>query len=331
SNHGFRKAPYKSSHFLLASVALATGSYEFNYKVEFIESIGKLDLLFDGVALAPTFISNFFGFGNESTFDENIDDDPTINVDKAIDYYRTSFKQFGIETLLRKRVGENFSISFGHHFQAFEAEDDYDGESRFILDSPDTIDIFKWRSYNGGVLKLNYDSRDKKGFPSRGFHLNMEARAYAPLNSISDEFGILKGEASLYIPLLPEKVIFATRIGAGHSFGNFEFYQAQILDGLNELRGYRKTRFFGDTKAYYNSELRFRLLSFKNPVAPATVGITLFNDVGRVWYGPESSDKWHYGFGGGIWIAPLNAVVIGVDVGLGEEETLAYFRLGFMF
>jgi len=50
-----------------------------------------------------------------------------------------------------------------------------------------------------------------------------------------------------------------------------------------------------------------------------------------VWYGPESSDKWHYGFGGGIWIAPLNAVVIGVDVGHGEEETLAYFRLGFIF
>jgi len=32
-----------------------------------------------------------------------------------------------------------------------------------------------------------------------------------------------------------------------------------------------------------------------------------------------------------VWIAPLNAVAIGVDVGYSEEETLGYFRLGFLF
>jgi len=116
TKYGFRKSPYKSNHQLLGSIALATQSYEFKYQAEFIESLGKYDLLLEAEALAPTYIANFFGFGNETTFNENID------------YYRTNYKQFGIETLLRKRVGEKFSISFGQHFQAFETEKDYDGE-----------------------------------------------------------------------------------------------------------------------------------------------------------------------------------------------------------
>jgi len=316
----------------LGSIALATRSYEFKYQAEFIESLGKYDLLLVAEALAPTYIANFFGFGNETTFDENIDD--VKMVDKAIDYYRTNYKQFGIETLLRKRMGEKFSISFGHHFQAFEAEKDYGNEDRFILDSATSIadeDIFKWRSYNGGVLKLNYDSRDKKGLTNRGIFLNLDLRGYGPLNTYAREFGKFEGEVSFYTPLKPDRIVFATRFGGGYSFGDYEFYQAQILNGQKELRGYRKTRFFGDSKLYNNTELRIKLFTFKNPVAPASVGFTIFNDLGRVWFPGENSSKWHHGFGGGVWLAPLNAVAIGVDVGYSEEETLGYFRLGFLF
>lgn len=128
------------------------------------------------------------------------------------------------------------------------------------------------------------------------------------------------------------KVVFATRIAAGHNFGDYEFYQAQILDGNSNLRGYRKTRFAGDSRVFNNTELRMGLFNFNNPIVPATIGLSVFNDVGRVWVEGENSDKWHHGYGAGIWIAPLNAIVLSVDFATSEEENLlGYLKLGFRF
>ncbi len=332
TEQGFRKSPYKSKHQFIGSIALETRSYEFKYQGEFIESLGRYDLLLEAKALAPTYISNFFGFGNASIFDEAINQ--SKNVDESIDYYRTLYKQFAVEALVRRKIGEKATISFGQHFQAFEAENEYDGEDRFILDNSaivSDIDIFRWRSYEGGVLKFQYDTRDKKGLVNRGIFLNLDLRGYTPINTYARDFGKFEGDFSYYTPLKANRIVFAIRLGGGHSFGDYEFYQAQILDGQKELRGYRKTRFFGDSKLFNNTELRIRLFSFKNRVAPASVGLTIFNDVGRVWFKGENSNKWHHGFGGGVWIAPLNAVAIGVDVGHSEEETLGYFRVGFLF
>lgn len=116
---------------------------------------------------------------------------------------------------------------------------------------------------------------------------------------------------SLQKKSLDLKYLRKDQIGGGINSGNYRFYQAQVLDGKTELRGYRKTRFYGDRKFYANFEVRLRLLNFRSYLFPATLGILGFHDLGRIWYKNENgidssalsgkSDLWHKGWGGGIW------------------------------
>ena len=139
----------------------------------------------------------------------------------------------------------------------------------------------------------------------------------------------------------PARITFAFRAGAGLNNGSYEFYQAQILDGKTDIRGFRKTRFYGDAKLFFNNEVRIKLASFRSYLFPASFGITGFYDVGRVWYkdvnGVDSSsptgtsEVWHKGFGGGLWFTPYNLTVLSMDVAHSIESTLFYIRLGFLF
>lgn len=54
------------------------------------------------------------------------------------------------------------------------------------------------------------------------------------------------------------------------------------------------------TSGSYISRLRLLL--------PGEWGLLGFGDGGRVYLDGESSDKWHYGYGGGLWFAWLDRV-----------------------
>jgi len=130
---------------------------------------------------------------------------------------------------------------------------------------------------------------------------------------------------------IPNPLVFSLRTGWGRNYGSYEFYQAQILSGPKELRGFRKSRFLGDRRAYANAEVRYPLVTILTRTLPMTLGFNAFYDTGRVWLDGESSNIWHHGYGGGIWVAPLNQAVLTIEIGSSVEETRLYIRLGFLF
>ena len=330
-NHGFRKSPVKSRHMVTAQGAFATGAFHVKYDGRFTDALGLWDLKLGIDVSAPNSVTNFFGFGNETIFNQSADED--FQVDRPIDYYRLRFKYFNQSGMLVKKFGASTSFGIGHHFQTAKVEDHYDGDDRFILD-PENIDdpdFFSWKAFEGAVFQFHYDSRDNPRLTTRGINWLTEFRAYAGLNDRSKDVAMINSEISFFFSLrLPSKLTVATRFGGGHNFGSSEFYQAQVLGGLSNLRGYRKTRFAGDSKFYNNTELRLKLGTFRNRIIPISMGIYGFNDVGRVWYSGEESNKWHHGIGGGIWLAPLNISVISLDLARSQEEVLFNFRLGFL-
>jgi hypothetical protein len=330
-NHGFRKSPFKSRQMVTAQGAFATGAFHVKYNGSFTDVLGLWDLKLNVDVSAPNSVTNFFGFGNETVFNRSADED--FQVERAIDYYRLRFKYFNHTGMLVNNFGPNASFGIGHHFQTAKVEHDYNGEDRFILD-PDNIDdpdFFSWKVFEGAIMQFQYDSRDNPRLTTRGINWLTEFRAYAGLNDRSEDVAMINSEITFFFSLrLPSKLTLATRFGGGHNFGNSEFYQAQVLGGLSNLRGYRKTRFAGDSKFYNNTELRLKLGTFRNRIIPISMGIYGFNDVGRVWYSDEDSNKWHHGIGGGIWLAPLNISVISLDLAHSEEELLFNFRLGFL-
>jgi hypothetical protein len=74
----------------------------------------------------------------------------------------------------------------------------------------------------------------------------------------------------------------------------------------------------------YVSRFRFFL--------PGTWGVLAFGDVGRVYLKGEESDKWHQGYGGGLWFAWLDrANTITASYGRSERRNAFYVRAGFAF
>jgi outer membrane protein assembly factor BamA len=141
----------------------------------------------------------------------------------------------------------------------------------------------------------------------------------------------LNSDLSFYIPLGHNVATLALRVGGGHTFDGLEFYNAQFLGGTENLRGYRKYRFAGQTMAFNNVELRLKVSDFRTYLFPGSLGFLFFHDVGRVWIENDSSGKWHNGYGAGFWISPLRRFVITASYTASKEDKLPLITLGWQF
>lgn len=67
-------------------------------------------------------------------------------------------------------------------------------------------------------------------------------------------------------------------------------------------------------------------------ILPADIGVFALADVGRVFLDGEDSNKWHPGWGGGIWLAYLSRNnTVSITVAESEKRVALYVRLGFAF
>lgn len=340
---GFRKAPFKTRHFFLATVAPLTGSYNFRYQGKFTQAVGRWDFDIDFNLKAPNYVNNFFGLGNETIFDREAGE--KYNTANAVTYYRFRFEELLLDAGLSRPLGSSANLRIGPVLQRIEVEEPTPDQNRYIgQEYAPTLPypLFEEVNTYAGVAALYVvDKRDHPMLTTRGINITLQAKGMAGLDARASSFGAAEGSFTVYQSFrLPARVVFAWRVGGGHNFGSYEFYQAQILSGKTELRGFRKTRFYGDSKVFSNLEMRVKLANIKSYLFPASLGILAFNDVGRVWYEDASgidpsaggkSDVWHSGFGGGVWFTPFNLAVLSVEAGHSKEGTLGYVRLGFLF
>ena len=97
------------------------------------------------------------------------------------------------------------------------------------------------------------------------------------------------------------------------------------------VRGYRARRFLGDSSAWGNADLRLRV-SRITIILPGAWGIVGFADAGRVWLEGESSDTWHAGYGGGIWLSLLNdRMCFSSGISHSKESNLFFVKGGFSY
>jgi hypothetical protein len=341
---GFRKNPFDQRHIFLASIAPRTNSYNFLYRADFTDVFGRWGLAIDADIKAPNYVNNFFGMGNETKFDRTIDDNPDYNVDEEIDYYRFRFEENSLDFFLTRRIAGNSQFRIGPSIQRIEVEEPGERD-RYIGDvfAPELgYNLFKQESrFTGVTADFILDNRNNPRLTTRGAYLWMSGKTMKGIDGHANDFMSIGGSLAFYHSFnSPRWLTFAVRAGAGKTFGNYNFYQAQILSGRTDLRGYRKTRFYGDSKLFTNVEVRAKLASIRTYLFPATIGVLAFHDLGRVWFeddegidpsaGGESS-MYHRGIGGGIWFTPFNMSVLSVELGHSSESTLGYVRLGFLF
>ncbi|HEY0177781.1 MAG TPA: BamA/TamA family outer membrane protein, partial [Pedobacter sp.] len=321
---GFRKFPYASKQEFWVDYSTGRQSFILSYAGDFKKVIGDNNLRINANLLGPNNLSNFFGFGNETEFVQNDNRD--------ISYYRNRYDYLTANFELYRKfdhwtVGGGLLTEYYHSSRA-------GNEHRFLNDfnqtNPDEA-VFSDRYYTGLIAELNYDSRDNISIPKKGIYWNTVVSGSQEVNEDHSRYGKVQTEFRSYLNPGHSGFVIANRVGGGTTFGDPEFFQLMQLGGVHNLRGFHTNRFTGKTMAYYDLDLRLKLFDFTSYIVPGSLGLLGFNDVGRVWYPGQSSDQWHHGYGGGIYIVPADLILIQAAVGFSKESTMPYISVGFNF
>lgn len=323
---GFRKLPYGSIHSFSFLHSFATEGFRFNYNAELFSVLGKADITLRADVFAPENSQNFYGLGNETTFNKSGD---------FVRYYRARFSLYQFDPALRWTIDKS-GISVGPSFQYYRYNRD-DNDGRFIeqvneLHSADSAVMNKDKVYAGLMVNYIYNNRNSDILPATGTYLESRFTAYKGLNSFSNTMAQFTAAFSAYRPISKKKgIILTDRIGGGLTFGKQAFYQSQFLGGQGNLLGYREFRFGGQHSLYNNLELRVKVTDFINYIIPGQVGVIGFHDIGRVWRKGERSDVWHQGYGGGIYFAPASLAVLRFVMGHSNEGWYPYVSMKFRY
>jgi len=343
--HGFRKNPYASEHRFLASLAPRSASYNLSYDGDFIDVFGRSDLELNVRIDEPSFGDFFYGFGNQTDFNDSI-------FEAQRQFYRVRYSQWIVQPLIRFNSSNRKHIfRLGPYYRSVRIRRDENTQitDRFIIaysefvgrgaESPMPL-LDNRRHYTGIRLAYQLDLRDSEQFTRNGLFWDNEVTLAFQIDDEEFSHQRINSALSFYFTVGEGlRVTFAGRIGGQANFGDFEFYQAARLGGLSNLRGYRKLRFAGDQSFFTNIELRVKVLEFKSFLFPALFGFHLYRDQGRVWsdapnlpvQNPEKA-IWHRGLGAGLWLAPMGTFVVSTDYSRSNDgEDAFYVRLGFFF
>jgi len=327
THQGFRKLPYASVHQLLVAHSFSTAAYRIRYSSEWLQALGKTDIVFRALARAPDNTQNYFGRGNETVYNKSGD---------FKRYYRARFALYSVDAGIRRRGSKKSVWSIGPSFQYYRYDAD-ENDGRFIsnpslIGSYDSLTIDKNKYHGGLAMQWVNDTRNNPVFPAWGSYIATSVKGMIGLNSYAKSFVQVTQEIDLYKNLnARNSIILANRLGGSVSFGQTAFYQSQFLGGHENLLGYRQFRFAGRHMLYNNLELRIKLADFASYILPGQIGFTGFFDIGRVWETKENSGKWHNGTGGGIYFAPASLAVLQLVMGYSSEGWYPYFTMGFRF
>jgi hypothetical protein len=325
---GFRKEPYKNRQYISGVRAFKTGALRFKYEGDWIGLIGHEDLIMRGDFRAPVNVTNFFGYGNESVFVNNTKDDEL--------FYRVRYNFIDFSMLMRRQLQSWMRVNYGLGYQFFDVETK-SNKGKFVSMTPqnglDSATLYKAKSFLGAHLKLDINSKNNKALPTRGFTMDLNIR---PMFGLTNEsHNILKTDIDMrvYASLFNfPRLVLATRVGWGKNYGKFDFPQAYYLGGTENLRGYRRDRFAGRSMLFNNTEIRIRVVNFNTYLFPGSLGLLVFNDVGRVWMDHENSKDWHVGNGVGLWVAPIQRFVFAFHLTRSKEEkAMPYVSFGYQF
>ena len=325
TKQGFRKAPYAAMNRLMIRRALATNATSIKYDGIFTDLIGKNDLWINALLRAPDNVTNFFGPGNETNYEKY----------RGIRYYRTRYNLINVAALLKRSPSKHVDVLVGPVFQRFTlAEDDNEGRfiQQYVAGLPESSRFLRQEIYGGLQAGILIDGRNNPVLPSRGIYWNTTGLGLWGFGKQNSHLTQIQSDLSLYTRFSPtSRLVITNRIGGGLTYGNPAFYQLLYLGGQDNLRGFRRYRFAGHHLVYHNLEARLQLFNFRSYLFPASVGLLVFNDVGRVWLRGERSKRWHDGYGGGLYVTPASLLVITASVGVSEEGPLPYVSVGFRF
>lgn len=329
---GFKPDPFSTQHTALATYS-TNGFYRLKYDGVFNDFFSRrADLIAKTYYFSPGSVANFFGIGNEGVGQPEEGQTEGLDDDNILEYNRARREEVMINPQLRFR-GENSrrSFSLGPFFQSFgldEGTPDY----ALIRNTPGIPDrVFSKQNYVGVGAHYSANSLATPLMADNGLKYDFYVKQTWNLKN-SDLTNFKVGGQFSFYRMMSKGVSFATRISFEHNEGSPEFYQLASMGGGINYRAARVDRYLGNTLFTHNIDLRFLGFAFGKKETPTVAGFILGFDYGRVWLeGEEESGKWHVGYGGGLWAAPLGATILSLTYFQDSEQKRIAFAAGFPF
>lgn len=320
---GFRNLPYATEQRLSILYAPYRHAYQFRYHGEFNHITRDIDLVAD-IRYSHPALRNFFGLGNNTEVDES----------KKFTYYQTRYQFFELQALVRKRLFDKIQVMGGPWYYTYNSN--FRNNRDNILGAPpahvsvDSANVFSKKSYLGAKFALYFDNRNNELFPTRGLLWYNDLVASTGITPGSRNYMSFTSDMSIFASFSdPAKIVMVLRAGGGHIFNkNYEYFQALSIGLNNNLFGFRKNRYSGNSAFYGSMELRAKLFNINSYVLPGAFGLTGFYSLGRVWLREERSKRWHGGYGGGFYFLPFNLFMITATAGFSDSEKVYNFTLG---
>jgi hypothetical protein len=317
---GFRKNPYSSRHLIRGGYAFGEGAARFDYRGELrrenSRAYASLRAFASGLELL-----RYYGSGNE-TSDELPDD-----------FYKVEQTQYLLAPAYTVPLAGPLEATLAPFLRYSETRDE---EGRLIgALGPYGAGRF---GQIGGALRLDLDTRDDEVAATSGVHLRATGTVYPAWWDVEETFEQVYGDVSGFLTARGRfETTLAVRVGGQKNWGRYPFHDAAFVGGggffggSQTVRGLRQNRYSGDASLYGNAEIRTRL-GRMTLVLPATVGLFGFADAGRVFVEGEDSDRWHPGYGGGLWLSYIERKnTVSIAVAESEGRLALYIRLGFAF
>lgn len=308
----WRTEPFATDQRFDIKYSITQKAISATYQSQFKKMIGNLDGVFFANYDYMRWI-NFYGLGNDTKI---------INED--VDFNRMRTRLWIADAGLQKRIRNKQRISFHLFAQGIDLVED---TARFIAKTnlPVKDQAYQSHTYAGTALRYVFQSLNDSILPTKGFGIQLEGNYTHGLKNADRSFARFISEIYLYAPI-SKKIGLVIHGGAETVTGNPEFYQYPHITSAITLRGFRRERFWGQTAAYAQNELRF-ITPVKTYFMSGKFGFFGFYDIGRVWMKNDSSNTLHSSYGGGLILSPFNLISGQASVAVSQEATRLHLTL----
>ena len=322
TSFGFKKRPFKQNHTIGGIYAFGTDGSSFNYKGQFTEVIGKFDFVMNAKWNGSRFTQNYFGIGNNSTYD----------IDQTLNFNRVRTQTINVNPQLRK-TWDAAEFAIGPFYEQNEVEQTAD---RFVNSAEALLPerVFGIQRHAGLMATYTYSNSDTLSMPTQGMVFNLNVDTHFGISKNAPDHSGLETNLVFYSKLTNDgKIVMANKVAFATRFGNdFDFYHGSSIGGTASLRGFRNERFIGKTAFYNMNDIRIKLGKIRTSFLPFTVGITGSFDNGKVWNPNIESDQWHVSYGGALWFNTIGLATISFGYHTTQDEKgRLVFGIGYGF
>jgi hypothetical protein len=314
TGYDFRRLPYNSHVRVRAGYATGAQTYRAEFTGEFRgivpPAIVRLHVRASGID-----VLRFYDFGNK-TLDTG-----------STDFHKVKQQQYLVAPALEFPLSNAASFSLGPVFKFSHTN----LESGTLIDSVRPYGV-RDLGQVGATADFYLDTRDHATAARRGITFGFGGSYYPRALDVTAPFGEGHAEASSYLTArVPLRPTLALRVAGKKVWGPYPFYEAAYIGGATTVRGFVEHRFAGDAAVFGNVELRLSIAKFF-VLVPGQLGVFGLGDAGRVYLSGETSDRWHAGAGGGVWLSFLSpANTVSVAAAHSVEGTRFYAKAGFAF